>query len=181
MADEEPAEGEEAPKPKRKSKLPMILGLVLLLAGGGGGFFAVQKGLLFGGGDSAGGAGQGELAGTGEGGGEGGQAMAAVEPIGDIAYVPIPPLVINLGVGSGARHLRFTAQVEANAPYAADVERLIPRIVDVLNGYLRAVDLRDIEDRSALVRLRAQMLRRIQLVTGAGRVRDLLVMEFVVN
>ena len=32
-----------------------------------------------------------------------------------------------------------------------------------------------------LVRLRAQMLRRVQMVTGEGRVRDLLITEFVLN
>jgi flagellar FliL protein len=53
--------------------------------------------------------------------------------------------------------------------------------MDVLNGYLRAVEVAEIEDRSALIRLRAQMLRRVQIVTGEGRVRDLLVTEFVVN
>ncbi len=53
--------------------------------------------------------------------------------------------------------------------------------MDILNGYLRAVDVRDLEDPSALIRLRAQMLRRIQIVTGEGRVKDLLIMEFVLN
>jgi flagellar protein FliL len=57
----------------------------------------------------------------------------------------------------------------------------MPRIVDVLNGYLRAVEVREFEDPAALVRLRAQMLRRVQIVTGEGRVRDLLVTEFVLN
>jgi flagellar FliL protein len=51
----------------------------------------------------------------------------------------------------------------------------------VLNGYLRAVDAADLEDPAALVRVRAQMLRRVQLVTGEGRVRDLLVTEFLLN
>jgi flagellar FliL protein len=32
-----------------------------------------------------------------------------------------------------------------------------------------------------MARLRAQMLRRIQVVTGEGRVRDLLITEFVLN
>ena len=50
----------------------------------------------------------------------------------------------------------------------------MPRILDVLNSYLRAVELADLEDPSAMVRLRAQMLRRVQIVTGEGRVRDLL-------
>ena len=53
--------------------------------------------------------------------------------------------------------------------------------MDVLNSYLRAVAVSDLEDPSALVSLRAQMLRRIQLVTGEGRVRDLLIMEFVLS
>jgi flagellar FliL protein len=54
-------------------------------------------------------------------------------------------------------------------------------VLDVLNTYLRAVQARDIEDPAALARLRAQMLRRIQVVTGDGQVRDLLITEFVLN
>lgn len=51
----------------------------------------------------------------------------------------------------------------------------------MLNGYLRAVETSELEQRAALVRMRAQMLRRVQVVTGEGRVRDLLIMEFVLN
>jgi len=43
------------------------------------------------------------------------------------------------------------------------------------------VETKDLEDPLALVRLRAQMLRRVQMVTGEGRVRDLLITEFVIN
>ena len=50
----------------------------------------------------------------------------------------------------------------------------MPRVLDVLNTYLRAVEVRDLEEPASLARLRAQMLRRIQVVTGEGRVRDLL-------
>ena len=89
-------------------------------------------------------------------------------------------MIISLGT-SGARHLRFSAQLEVPSAYQAEVEHLKPRVMDVLNGYLRAVDLRDLEDPSALMRLRAQMLRRIQVVTGEGRINDLLIIEFVLN
>ena len=61
------------------------------------------------------------------------------------------------------------------------VETVQPRVVDVLNSYLRAVKVADLEDPSALVRLRSQMLRRVQVVAGPGNVNDLLVMEFVMN
>ena len=57
----------------------------------------------------------------------------------------------------------------------------MPRVLDTLNTYLRAVDVADLENPAALAKLRAQMLRRVQVVTGEGRVRDLLVTEFVLN
>jgi flagellar FliL protein len=57
----------------------------------------------------------------------------------------------------------------------------MPRIVDVTNTYLRALKLADLEDSQALIRLRAQLLRRMQVVTGEGRINDLLIMEFVLN
>ena len=61
------------------------------------------------------------------------------------------------------------------------MESLKPRAVDVLNTYLRAVDPADVDDPAAMLRMRAQMLRRIQVVMGEGKVRDLLVAEFIVH
>lgn len=149
--------------PKKKSKLPLILGLVLFLALGGGGFYAVYSGLIL---------------------GQGGEASGHAAPAEDlppIAFVPLDPVTISLGAVAESRHLRFGAQLEVNTEAEADVTLLKPRILDVLNGYLRAVDMEELADPHALVRLRAQMLRRIQIVTGEGRVRDLLVTEFVIN
>ncbi|EPX84174.1 Flagellar basal body-associated protein FliL [Rubellimicrobium thermophilum DSM 16684] len=69
-----------------------------------------------------------------------------------------------------------TAPADAEA-----VNALVPRIVDVLNGYLRAVSPEELAAPDALLRLRSQMLRRVQVVAGGTRARDLLVMEFVLN
>lgn len=152
--------------PRKKSKLPLILGLVLALAGGGGGFFAVSSGLILGGD-------------TGDGPAEEAE-KANVKDMPDVAFVPVEPLVISIG-GSEVSHLRFRAQLEVGSAYREEVERLMPRVVDVLNSYLRAVAVEDLSNNSALVRLRAQMLRRVQVVTGGDRVKDLLIMEFVLN
>lgn len=166
MADEEQLEEE----PKKKSKLPLILGVVLMLVLGGGGFFAVYSGLLFAPPHEPT---EEELAALEE---------EVLEPLPDVAFVPIEPLIINLaGKGGGNRHLRFQAQVEVPSAYQGEVETLLPRIVDVLNGYLRAVDITELESPAALVKLRAQMLRRLQIVAGEGRVKDVLIMEFVIN
>ncbi|WP_101067130.1 flagellar basal body-associated FliL family protein [Roseovarius salinarum] len=105
----------------------------------------------------------------------------AVVELGDVAFVPLRPLVISPSGSDAGQHLRFQAQLEVPSAYKAEVTRLMPRVVDVLNSYLRALEVQDLEDNSALVRLRAQMLRRVQIVTGPERVRDLLIMEFVLN
>lgn len=168
---EEAVEGAEEEAPKKKSKLPLILGLVGALVLGGGGFYAVYSGLLLGGAEGS----------APEDHAEAGDTQTAVLALPEVAYVPIDPLIISLGPRGSDKHLRFRATLEVDPTYEEDVTRLVPRVLDVLNSYLRAVDMHDIEDPGALVNLRAQMLRRIQLVTGEGRVRDLLVMEFVLN
>ncbi|QEW22768.1 Flagellar FliL protein [Marinibacterium anthonyi] len=162
------AAAEPTEEPAKGGKGPLIIGLVLALVGAAGGYFAVSAGLLpF-----------------------GPKAVThAVEnheeldvtPTEDIEFIAVPGMVISFTGGGRRLLLRFSAELEVSKAYKADVEVLLPRIVDVLNGYLRALEVSDIDDPMALTRLRAQMLRRIQIVTGRDMVRDLLIMEFVLN
>ncbi|MBO9407432.1 flagellar basal body-associated FliL family protein [Shimia sp. R9_1] len=154
--------------PKKASKLPLIIGLVLALAGGGGGFFAVYSGMILG----------SDTAPAAE---EESVEMDKPEALPDITYVGLDPFVVSLTSGGSADYLRFRAQLEVPSAHQEEVERVLPRVVDVLNGYLRALSPADIESPDALVKLRSQMLRRVQIVTGQERVSDLLVMEFVLN
>ena len=105
----------------------------------------------------------------------------AKDPFSDIAFVEIDPMVISIGATAERRLLRFRAQLEVPKDYQEDVTKVLPRVVDVLNSYLRALEISDLENQAALTRLRAQMLRRIQIVTGEGRVNDFLIMEFVLT
>ena len=159
MADEEEVEDEESAPKKKKGGL--VIGLVLALVGGGGAF-AVTSGML---------------------GGGGGEAPApANESIGDdLAFVSMEPMTVSVGDPSTRRHLRFRAELEVDSAVQSDVEKLLPRVVDVLNTYLQSLTIAEIEDPSALLTLRSQMRRRIDLVVGGDRVHDLLVMEFVLN
>ncbi len=140
-----------------------MIGLLLFALCGGGGFYAIHAGLLS----------KAVAAFAG--------APASAAKLPDITFVPVHTLVVSVGEGATARHLKFTSSLEVSPAARAEVSALLPRILDVMNGYLRAVDPASLEDPSALVRLRAQLLRRIQLVTGDGRVRDLLVTEFVLD
>lgn len=159
---------EEAEAPEKKGKKGLIVGLVLAIAGAAGGYFITTAGLL-----PIGAKPEAAYA-------KDDKKEAKAEPLADVGFVNLPPVVISL-TESQARHLKFHAQLEVNAPYIADVEKLQPRIMDVLNGYLRAVEVSDLEDSMALTRIRGHLLRRIEIVTGEGRVRDVLVMEFVLN
>lgn len=154
---------QDAEPKKKKSKLPVMLGLILALALGGVGFYATYSGLLFGANQKS------------------QTASATPDPLPEIAFVPVDSVVISFGPESSSRHLRFTSQLEVARSYTEEVILLMPRILDVLNSYLRAVEIADLENPAAMAKLRAQMLRRVQIVTGEGRVRDLLITEFVLN
>ena len=150
-------------RPQKPSKMPIIFGLILALAGAGGGFYATWSGTILG--------------------TESQEVEEEEEPnaLPDVAFVAVDPLTISLHPGADVQHLRFRAHLEVPSKYKDDVTLLLPRVTDVLNGYLRALELRDLENPASLARLRAQMLRRVQIVAGEGRVNDLLIMEFVLN
>lgn len=165
MTDQTADAGEVAPK---SSKLPMIIGVVLALLGGAGGFVAVQSGLL--------------------GGQETSESHDVEEkkdkhaaPLPDVTFVEVPVFVVSMGPASAAQHLRFRASLEVPSEHASDVTKILPRVQDVMNSYLRALEPADIEAQGALIRMRAQMLRRVKLVIGEERVKDLLVLEFVLT
>ncbi len=148
---------------KKGLKGVLTVGLVLALGGAAGGYYSVTSGVW--------------------------QGLGAEKPVADdsaslvadVSFIPIEPIVVSMHSESTNRHLQFRAQLEVPSHSRTEVEAVLPRVVDVLNSYLRALEVRDLEDSSSLTRLRAQMLRRIQIVTGQGNVSNLLIMEFVVN
>jgi flagellar FliL protein len=148
----------------KKSKKPLFIGIFLALLLGSGGFYATFSGMILG----------TDVA-------DNADAESGLAALPDIAFVPVESLVISLGEAQSGRHLRFTSQLEVGSQHVADVTLLLPRIVDVMNSYLRALDAASFDAPATMVRIRAQLLRRIQMVAGDGRVRDVLITEFVMN
>ncbi len=160
------AETAEAEPPRRgaRQRRGMVLGLVLALLCAAGGFAASYLGLLdrFGSGTKS-------------------SARASHTREELPAFVPVPRLLVSSGPPGAGRHLRFAAEIEASRSDASHVAALMPRVVDVLNGYLRAVEPALFERPGALMLMRAQMLRRVRLVTGEALAADLLITEFVID
>ena len=162
MADE--TEPEPADEVKKGGKKGLIIGLLAAILAGGGGFYASYAGLILGPASEAVSHGESEIA-----------------ALPEIAFIPLDPMVISLGEAANSKYLRFSAQLDVDPASVQAVTQVLPRIVDVLNAYLRAVSEDELGRPAALEHLRAQMLRRIQVVTEEGQVNDLLITEFVLG
>ena len=176
----DPAVEEEKPAKKSKALLFGLVGAVLL---GGGAFYGVYSGMIplpFGG-DG----GQEMHAGAKD--GHGGDAKNGKEdefhdaPPSAAAFVPMDEMVISLSPTAGSKHLKVAVSIEVEPGTEVDVQNVAPRIADVLNTYLRAVDEAELQDPRSMMRMRAQMLRRVRLVAPEGAVRDVLIQQFVLN
>ncbi|MFC6689103.1 flagellar basal body-associated FliL family protein [Jhaorihella thermophila] len=158
-------------KPRTTLPVGLILSLVLAAMGGTGGFFAVRAGILPVGKPHA-------TAATHESGMSSHEEDAAPP---ETEFVSIDPMVVSIGYGRERMHLKFRAELEVNPEDAETFRHVMPRILDMLNGYLRALEPRDLEDPLALLRIRSQLLRRINLLGDGKTARNLLIVEFVVN
>lgn len=164
MADSTEETPEEETKPKKGlGKVGWILVFVLGLGLGGGGFFATYSGLF----STA----ESEMAETGD---------APPEEGSELVFLELDPMMISVGNAGSIRQLRFRAYLQL-PERNDDVAALQPRILDVFSTYLRAVSVDRLEDPTSLLDLRAQLLRRVQLLTGPGAVNDLLIIDFVIT
>lgn len=148
-----------------KSKVFLLLTLALFAIGGALGFFGVTSGLIP----------------LGESHAPEAVEEHAISDLPDVAFVPIPTLIVTLPHDAKSTHLRFSAQIEVPSEFRSEVEFLMPRIQDLMNGYLRALTAEDIEGPGALYEIRLQLFRRVVMVVGLGRANGLLVTEFMLN
>lgn len=156
------------------SKQALVIGLVLAFLGGGAAFSGAYLGLI-----------PVELKDESE------PSVADIAPDSDvgqktfdasgITFVPVTPIILSVGSADNRMQLRFGATLEVKRTAKSEIETLMPRIVDIVNTYLRAMKVSDLEDPTALLRIRAQLLRRVQVVAGDGRINDFLVLEFILN
>ncbi len=167
MSASEAIDGMDEAAPPKKGRGPLLIGVLLMFLLGGGGFYAAYSGLLpFGGG-----------------GGEAAHAKPRPAPApGDLpAFVNLGEMIVPLGPDATAEFLVIEIELEIRPEDAPALEALKPRVLDVFNTFLRALDERDIEAPSAAIRLRAQLLRRARAVTAPVEPADLLITSFVLK
>ena len=164
----EGGEGEAAEEPKKKrfgGKMMLIAGggaLVLLLGGGAGAYFflfAKPKPT--------------ETAQAG--------AVPLVPPT--VTYYDMSNIIVNIQTPDGApAYLKLSVSLELNTPEEkAGIQAFMPRIVDQFQGYLRELRIDDLRGSAGVMRLKEELLRRINVAAAPYRVRDVLLKEMIVQ
>ncbi len=173
---------------KGKGKLiAMILIPLLLLGGGGAGayFTGMLDGVL----GKTPAAEEGEAA-TAEG-EEKSEEAAKDEPKVDkdgkpieVAFLKIPDLIVNLNTDDGGpqRYLRLAVQLElASAADQAAVEKILPRVVDQFQTYLRELRIQDLRGSKGIYRLQIELLNRVNAAAAPVKVKDVLFQEILIQ
>ena len=190
-------EGVDAPKKKKIPLLFIAIPAALLVLGGGGGaaFFlmqptaaAAEEGAL--GAEKTGGHEKtAEKKGGGDHGGGGGDA-AADPSLGVIAEGPdgvtfytLPDMVVNIQSADGRpTYLKLKLTLETKDAHVAEqLQAEMPRMQDMFQGFLRELRPEDLAGSAGSFQLRAEILRRVNLIAAPGKVDAVLIEEMLVQ
>jgi len=162
-------EGEGGPEKKGKKKLLIIVGLVLLLVFGGlaGAYFT---GLL----DPLIVMVMGEPAPE-----EGAEEVSFTGGV----YYELPEMLVNLNTdGKKSSFLKIRISLEIGTPDDIPrVEKIMPRIIDNFQVYLRELRIDDLQGAAGMYRLREELLTRVSAAASPILIKDVLFREMLVQ
>jgi flagellar protein FliL len=174
------AEGAEGEAPKKKSKLPLIIGLVVLLAGGGGAgwWFFLRTPPAPAGGEAAAAAGEhGQPAEHG-----GGAAKEADHGAQAGATEALDPFIANLADEEGRRYLKATLQFEFfehETPH--EFEERQAQIRDAIITLFTSKTFTEVRTPQGKALLREELINRTNHVAHRDIVKAVYFTEFIVQ
>ena len=98
-------------------------------------------------------------------------------------FYDMPEMLVNLNdTGRKSSYLKISVSLELESPAALElVDRLLPRIVDSFQIYLRELRIEDLNGSAGLQRLREELLLRVNTAVQPTVVRDVLFKEMLVQ
>mgnify|MGYP001088124620 FL=1 len=190
------AEGEDGEAAPAKKKIPLLFIIIpaaLVVLGGGGAtaFLLMKPKPAEAAGDHAAPA-KDEKKGKKDGGGHGGDAKEgeAAPGAGKIAagpdgvrFYPLPDMIVNIQSADGRPtylKLRLTLEMK-DASVASHLQAEAPRMQDMFQGFLRELRPEDLAGSAGSYQLRAEILRRVNLIAAPGKVDAVLIEEMLVQ
>lgn len=100
-----------------------------------------------------------------------------------VAYYDVPDIIVNIQTADGApAYLKVGISLELDNPeQKAGMQALMPRVVDQFQGYLRELRVEDLKGSAGVMRLKEELLRRINVAAAPYAVRDVLLKEMIVQ
>lgn len=116
--------------------------------------------------------------------GEGNQAKgeyAKANP--EASFLKIPDMIVNLSSDDGQpRYLRLSVQLELkNEQEKASVEKVMPRVIDQFQTYLRELRVKDLRGSAGIYRLQMELLARVNAAAYPVEVQDVLFQEILIQ
>jgi flagellar FliL protein len=193
VADGAAIDGEADAAPAKK-KLPLLFivvpaALVVLGGGGGAAFLLMQptaEAADGGHAEKAGGHAPARKKGGGHGAAEG-EANPALGVISDgpdgVVFYTLPDIVVNIQTAGGRPaylKLKLTLEMK-DAALAEHLQAEMPRMQDMFQSFLRELRPEDLAGSAGTFQLRAEILRRVNLIAAPGKVDAVLIEEMLVN
>jgi flagellar protein FliL len=109
------------------------------------------------------------------------QAVPAAPP--QVAYFDLPDLLVNIQTAEGgSAYLKLSLSLEVSSEEEkTGLQVLAPRIVDQMQSYLRELRTDDLKGSAGIMRLKEELLRRVNAAAAPYRIRDVLFKEIVVQ
>lgn len=186
--------GGEAPRKKIPLLFIIVPAALLVLGGGGGAAFLLMKpkpaeahGPEAEGGHAAPKTAAKKAKGGGHGGGKEGAADPALGKIAEgpdgVTFYTLPDMVVNIqSTGGRPTFLKLRLTLETgDAALAHHLQSEMPRLQDMFQGFLRELRPEDLAGSAGTYQLRAEILRRVNLIAAPGKVDAVLIEEMLVQ
>lgn len=110
-------------------------------------------------------------------------AAVASQQSRETVFMDLPELLVNLNTG-GRRtsfiKMKVTLEVDKKE-FVPVIEKLMPRIIDNFQVYLRELKLEDLRGSVGMYRLREEMLLRVNTAAAPAQVNDVLFKEILIQ
>lgn len=111
------------------------------------------------------------------------QTQAANLPPAQAVFFDIPDIIVNIQTPDSApSYLKLSVSLELDkAESKAAIEPVLPRIIDQFQTYLRELRVEDLRGSAGVMRLKEELLRRVNLAVAPTPVHDVLLKEMIVQ